>query len=95
MYPKDNLTKGKVMRFKYFILAAFVLIIITSSIQAKEVSSAKRKVGDMRRPASGILFRVRTRIQSNKHIKKMQIENQDIQEESFKIPVILLDPRSI
>lgn len=95
MYPKDNLTKGKVMRFKYFILAAFVLIIITSSIQAKEVSSAKRKVGDMRRPASGILFRVRTRIQSNKHIKKIQIENQNIQEESFKIPVILLDPRSI
>lgn len=95
MYPKDNLTKGKVMRFKYFILAVFVLIIITSSIQAKEVSSAKRKVGDMRRPASGILFRVRTRIQSNKHIKKMQIENQNIQEESFKIPVILLDPRSI
>lgn len=83
------------MRFKYFILAVFVLIIITSSIQAKEVSSAKRKVGDMRRPASGILFRVRTRIQSNKHIKKMQIENQNIQEESFKIPVILLDPRSI
>lgn len=83
------------MRFKYFILAAFVLIIITSSIQAKEVSSAKRKVGDMRRPASGILFRVRTRIQSNKHIKKIQIENQNIQEESFKIPVILLDPRSI
>ena len=95
MYPKDKLTKGKVMRFKYFILAAFVLIIITSSIQAKEVSSAKRKVGDMRRPASGILFRVRTRIQSNKHIKKIQIENQNIQEESFKIPVILLDPRSI
>ena len=83
------------MRFKYFILAVFVLIIITSSIQAKEVSSAKRKVGDMRRPASGILFRVRTRIQSNKHIKKIQIENQNIQEESFKIPVILLDPRSI
>ena len=95
MYPKDNLTKGKVMRFKYFILAAFVLIIITSSIQAKEVSSAKRKVGDMRRPASGILFRVRTRIQSNKHIKKIQIENQDIQEDSFKIPVILLDRHSI
>ena len=83
------------MRFKYFILAVFVLVIITSSIQAKEVSSAKRKVGDMRRPASGILFRVRTRIQSNKHIKKIQIENQNIQEESFKIPVILLDPRSI
>ena len=83
------------MRFKYFMLAVFVLIIITSSIQAKEVSSAKRKVGDMRRPASGILFRVRTRIQSNKHIKKIQIENQNIQEESFKIPVILLDPRSI
>ena len=95
MYPKDNLTKGKVMRFKYFILAAFVLIIITSSIQAKEVSSAKRKVGDMRRPASGILFRVRTRIQSNKHIKKIQIENQNIQEDSFKIPVILLDRHSI
>ena len=95
MYPKDNLTKGKVMRFKYFILAVFVLIIITSSIQAKEVSSAKRKVGDMRRPASGILFRVRTRIQSNRYIKRLQIENQNIQEDSFKIPVILLDRHSI
>ena len=95
MYPKDSLTKGKVMRFKYFILAVFVLVIITSSIQAKDVGSTKWKVGDMRRPASGILFRVRTRIQSNKHIKKIQIENQNIQEESFKIPVILLDPRSI
>ena len=95
MYPKDNLTKGKVMRFKYFILAAFVLIIITSSIQAKEVSSAKRKVGDMRRPASGILFRVRTRLQSNRYIKRLQTENQNIREDSFKIPVILLDRNSI
>jgi hypothetical protein len=49
----------------------------------------------MRRPSSGILFRVRTRIQSNRYIKRLQIENQDIQEDSFKIPVILLDRNSI
>ena len=95
MYPKDNLIKGEVMRFKYFILAALVLVIITSSIQAKEVGSTKWKVGDMRRPASGILFRVRTRLQSNRYIKRLQIENQNIQEDSFKIPVILLDRNSI
>lgn len=95
MYPKDNLIKGEVMRFKYFILAAFVLVIITSSIQAKEVGSTKWKVGDMRRPASGILFRVRSRIQSNRYIKKLEIENQRIQEDSIKIPVILLDPNSV
>ena len=95
MYPKDNLIKGEVMRFKYFILAALVLVIITSSIQAKEVGSTKWKVGDMRKPASGILFRVRSRIQSNRYIKRLQIENQNIQEDSFKIPVILLDRHSI
>jgi len=95
MYPKDNLTKGKVMRFKYFILAAFVLIIITSSIQAREVGSTKWKVGDMRRPASGILFRVRTRMKSNRYIRRLQIENENMQEDSFKIPVILLDRNSI
>ncbi len=95
MYPKDNLIKGEVMRFKYFILTAFVLVIITSSIQAKEVGSTKWKVGDMRRPASGILFRVRSRIQSNRYIKKLEIENQRIQEDSIKIPVILLDPNSV
>ena len=95
MYPKDNLTRGKVMRLKYFILAACVLIILTSSIQAREVGFTKWKVTDMRRPASGILFRVRTRIQSNRYIKRLQIENQDIQEDSFKIPVILLDRHSI
>ena len=83
------------MRFKYFILAALVLVIITSSIQAKEVGSTKWKVGDMRKPASGILFRVRSRIQSNRYIKRLQIENQNIQEDSFKIPVILLDRNSI
>ena len=95
MYPKDNLTKGKVMRFKYFILAAFVLIIITSSVQAREVGSTKWKVGDMRRPASGILFRVRTRMKSNRYIRRLQIENENMQEDSFKIPVILLDRNSI
>ena len=95
MYPKDNLTKGKVMRLKYFILAAFVLVIITSSIQAKEVGSTKWKVTDMRRHSSGILFRMRSRIQSNRYIKKLEIENQRIQEDSIKIPVILLDPNSV
>ncbi len=95
MYPKDNLIKGEVMSFKYFILAAFVLVIITSSIQAKEVGSTKWKVGDMRRPASGILFRMRARIQSNRYIKRLQTENQNIREDSFKIPVILLDRNSI
>ena len=83
------------MRFKYFILAAFVLIIITSSIQAREVGSTKWKVGDMRRPASGILFRVRTRMKSNRYIRRLQIENENMQEDSFKIPVILLDRNSI
>ena len=95
MYPKDSLTKGKVMRLKYFILAVFVLVIITSSIQAKDVGSTKWKVGDMRRPSSGILFRVRTRMQSNRYIKRLQIENENIQKDSFKIPVILLDRNSI
>tara|TARA_B100000214_G_scaffold337721_1_gene282451 strand:- start:323 stop:610 length:288 start_codon:yes stop_codon:yes gene_type:complete len=95
MYPKDNLTRGKVMRVKYFILSAFVLIILTSSIQARDVGSSKWKVGDMRRPALGILYRVRSKIQSNRYIKKLQLENESMQEDSFKIPVIRLDPRSI
>ena len=91
MYPKDNLTRGKVMRLKYFILAACVLIILTSSIQAREVGFTKWKVTDMRRPASGILFRVRTRIQSNRYIKRLQIENQNIQEDIYQVFYMMWD----